>query len=183
MGVFMTYNMFNNISKEYASGKRIPASIKFGFKKSYALMLDIFAVTFVAGFIMLLLCPPAISSVGAVVTIGSVVYTFFAILINKVFADWYARIEGKNGEMKRFHGLARARGYGLISVSFQAKLTVIAVNLKRISRLISPLKPDNQINLLDLGKKYRIIFFKLELGSLIVKISLKNATFSVVSDG
>ena len=93
-----------------------------------------------------------------------------------------AKVEPKNAEMKRFHGLARARGYGLISVSFQAKLTVIAVNLKRISKLISPLKPDNQINLLDLGKKYRKIFFKLELGSLIVKISLKNATFSVVSN-
>lgn len=50
-----------------------------------------------------------------------------------------AKIEPKNAEMKRFHGLARARGYGLKSVSFQAKLTAIAVNLKRISKLISPL--------------------------------------------
>lgn len=52
-----------------------------------------------------------------------------------------AKIESKNAEMKRFHGLARARGHGLLSVSFQTKLTVIAVNLKRISKLISPLKP------------------------------------------
>jgi len=50
-----------------------------------------------------------------------------------------AKIEPKNAEMKRFHGLARARGYGLKSVSFQAKLTAIAVNLKRISKLISSL--------------------------------------------
>ena len=49
-----------------------------------------------------------------------------------------AKIEPKNAEMKRFHGMARARGYGLKSVSIQAKLTAIAVNLKRISRLISP---------------------------------------------
>ena len=38
--------------------------------------------------------------------------------------------------MKRFHGLVRARGYGLKSISFQAKLTAIAVNLKRIAALV-----------------------------------------------
>lgn len=48
-----------------------------------------------------------------------------------------AKIEPKNAELKRFHGLARARGYGLSSVSTQTKLTVIAVNLKRICKLIS----------------------------------------------
>lgn len=44
--------------------------------------------------------------------------------------------EWKNAEMKRFHGLARARGFGLIGVATQAKLTAIAVNLKRIAALI-----------------------------------------------
>ncbi|MDR3304458.1 MAG: hypothetical protein LBS85_00290, partial [Clostridiales Family XIII bacterium] len=41
----------------------------------------------------------------------------------------------KNGKMKRFHGMAGARGYGLESVRRQVKLTAIAVNLKRIARL------------------------------------------------
>lgn len=45
--------------------------------------------------------------------------------------------EWKNGEMKRFHGLDRAKGYGLKSVSMQAKLTALAVNLKRIAALVS----------------------------------------------
>lgn len=48
-----------------------------------------------------------------------------------------SRIEGKNGEMKRFHRLARAIGYGLRSMEIQSKLTAIAVNLKKISRLVS----------------------------------------------
>jgi len=39
--------------------------------------------------------------------------------------------------MKRFHGMDRARGYGLKSMSIQAKLTALAVNLKRIARLVS----------------------------------------------
>ncbi len=45
--------------------------------------------------------------------------------------------EWKNGEMKRFHGLDRARGYGLKSMRTQAKLTALAVNLKRIAGLVS----------------------------------------------
>lgn len=45
--------------------------------------------------------------------------------------------EWKNGEMKRFHGMARARGWGLRSVSTQVKLTVIAVNIKRIATLVN----------------------------------------------
>lgn len=43
--------------------------------------------------------------------------------------------EWKNGEMKRFHGLSRARGWGLRSILFQAKSTAIAVNLKRIAAI------------------------------------------------
>lgn len=44
--------------------------------------------------------------------------------------------EWKNAEMKRFHGMSRAKGWGLRSVSFQVKLTAIAVNLKRIAALV-----------------------------------------------
>lgn len=46
-----------------------------------------------------------------------------------------AKIESKNAEMKRFHGLDRARGYGLESVLLQAMFTAIAVNLKRMVAL------------------------------------------------
>ena len=48
-----------------------------------------------------------------------------------------ASIEWKNGEMKRFHGMDRARGYGLKSMENQAKLTALAVNLKRIAGILS----------------------------------------------
>ena len=48
-----------------------------------------------------------------------------------------AQIEGKNGEMKCFHGLDRAIGFGLKSVTVQAKLTAIAVNLKKIASAIA----------------------------------------------
>lgn len=50
--------------------------------------------------------------------------------------------EGKNGEMKVHHRLDRAKGYGLRSMSTQAKLTAIAVNLKRIASILSSKTPN-----------------------------------------
>ena len=47
-----------------------------------------------------------------------------------------AGVEWKNGELKRFHGMGRARGFGLASVQTQVKLTAIAVNLKRIGNIL-----------------------------------------------
>ena len=54
-----------------------------------------------------------------------------------------ASIEWKNAEMKRFHGMARADGWGLRSMIFQAKLTAIAVNLKRIAKLVEQKMKEN----------------------------------------
>ena len=52
-----------------------------------------------------------------------------------------AAIEWKNAELKRFHGLARAKGYGLKSVATQAKLAALAVNLKRIAKMVAQKEP------------------------------------------
>lgn len=65
-----------------------------------------------------------------------------------------ASIEGKNAELKRFHGLYRARGYGLLSVSTQSKLAAIAVNIKRIAAIVSSFisgifEYSNKINLIN----------------------------------
>ena len=51
-----------------------------------------------------------------------------------------AKIEPKNAELKRFHGLDRTKGFGLRSIRIQAKLTALAVNLKRIAKMVSALK-------------------------------------------
>jgi transposase len=62
---------------------------------------------------------------------------------NPEFLEEYrrrAKIEPKNAELKRFHGLNRAKGYGLKSVRIQAKLTALVVNLKRIARMVSASK-------------------------------------------
>ena len=54
---------------------------------------------------------------------------------SETFLEHYkvrARIEPKNAEMKRFHGLDRAKGFGLKSIISQAIFVAIAVNLKRM---------------------------------------------------
>ena len=90
-----------------------------------------------------------------------------------------AIIEPKNAEMKRFHGLARAGGYGLVSIEKQVKLTVIAVNLKRICKLISSKNPKKLATatstVADL--KISVVIYQIQVG-----IGLKTATFSVVSN-
>ena len=83
-----------------------------------------------------------------------------------------ARIEGKNGEMKRFHGLARAKGYGLLAVSKQTKLTAIAVNLKKIAKLSS-------LNITTILLKFSLNYIIYKIYSLDLKFSV---TFSVVPD-
>ena len=78
--------------------------------------------------------------------------------------------EWKNGEMKNFHGLDRARGYGLKSMVLQAKLTALAVNLKRIASLLS-----SQISFLSVIFS---IFYKYQLKSgIITRITLKKGDF------
>ena len=71
--------------------------------------------------------------------------------------------EWKNAEMKRFHGLARAKGYGLPSVTLQAKLTALAVNLKRIATILSS---ENYNILLVWGKSGMTIFKIRKFGFL-----------------
>jgi len=65
-----------------------------------------------------------------------------------------ASIEGKNAELKRFHGLYRARGYGLFSVSTQSKLAAIAVNIKRIAAIASSCIPNNIVKIYILDLKF-----------------------------
>lgn len=61
--------------------------------------------------------------------------------------------EWKNGEMKNFHGLDRARGYGLKPMELQAKLTALAVNLKRIAAILSSKNGSNLSFIISFLKK------------------------------
>ena len=83
--------------------------------------------------------------------------------------------------MKRFHGLSRARGWGLRSMLFQAKLTAIAVNLKRIAAIVGE-KMSKAIAFLSLFRIFentKPIFPKINLQR--DRKPAYNLTFSAVS--
>ncbi|MBQ7638090.1 MAG: transposase, partial [Clostridia bacterium] len=65
-----------------------------------------------------------------------------------------ASIEWKNAEMKHLHGMARARGWGKRSVTFQIKLTAIAVNLKRIAAIMAKQEAESGCNALPVAVGY-----------------------------
>jgi len=88
--------------------------------------------------------------------------------------------EWKNAELKRFHGLARARGWGLRSVAFQAKFTAIAVNLKRIAAILTSLLRVLTLSMRKIRSVRAFLCFILD-SSLVACFFL--TTFSVVSDG
>src|SRR5699024_4407874 len=89
--------------------------------------------------------------------------------------------EWKNGEMKNFHGLDRARGYGLKSMALQAKLTAFAVNLKRIAAILSSKKMSfinfNLVISKNISQKGKLK--KIDVSCQ--KTSPKKSPFSVVS--
>lgn len=69
-------------------------------------------------------------------------YEYSQIAKTDEFKEKYkkrASHEWKNAELKRFHGMVRARGYGLKSMGMQARLAAFAVNLKRIANIVSSL--------------------------------------------
>lgn len=47
-----------------------------------------------------------------------------------------SQIEPKQGEMKRFHGMARAKFWGLTKLNIQAIITAITVNVKRFANVL-----------------------------------------------
>ena len=47
-----------------------------------------------------------------------------------------AHIEPKHAEMKRFHGMGRAKYWGLPKVNVQLIITAITVNIKRLANVI-----------------------------------------------
>ncbi len=65
----------------------------------------------------------------------------------KLYAKTYAlraRIEHKFAEAKEYHGLRRARGYGLESMRIQARMTAMVQNIKRLVSFRRRSRPHKQ---------------------------------------
>ena len=123
-------------------------------------------------------CIKKSNTIGRVLTVGINTPEFYGYSQEQKTEEFQEKYkkracqEWKNGEMKNFHGLDRARGYGLKSMSTQAKLTALAVNLKRIAHILSSFTP-------FLFHFFTKLFIKIEY---IINIPIIRRCISVVSN-
>ncbi|MHA6250785.1 IS1182 family transposase [Oceanobacillus sp. CAU 1775] len=88
-------------------------------------------------------CIKASGTVGKILVLGVNTPEFYELSQQQktdAFKEAYKKRacqEWKNGEMKNHHGLDRAKGYGLKPMELQAKLTALAVNMKRVAAILS----------------------------------------------
>ncbi|CAD6493604.1 MAG: Transposase DDE domain protein [Candidatus Argoarchaeum ethanivorans] len=72
-----------------------------------------------------------IANIAIQVTIGMIRQGIKAIMEER------AHVEPKHAEMKRFHGMTRAKYWGLPNVSIQLIITAITVNVKRLANVLN----------------------------------------------
>jgi hypothetical protein len=77
-------------------------------------------------------------------------------------------IEHKNAELKRYHGLARAKYRGLSRIRMQAILTAFVVNAKRMTKILNEMQPAS-------GNEGAASF------AYYFRVLLKSGTFAVLS--
>lgn len=96
LGAVSIYLMFDKMHKEYKLGKILPASIKFGFKKIWATILDAYVVLLIPAIITYFLGSFGIKQFAMAMICGLVVYGTITIVLTKFLAKWLTYISTKN---------------------------------------------------------------------------------------
>lgn len=94
--------VFEKIRKEYALGKKIPASIRFGFKKSYITVVDFSVVAFAAGLLSYLIGLAQLKVFAITLVIGSLLSILISLVITKVLIDSYVAFNKTNAKRLNF---------------------------------------------------------------------------------
>lgn len=88
--------VFERMRNEYKLGKRIPTSVKTGFQKSYAAILDANIITIFASVALFLLGAEAIKGFALILMIGSVLSVFCSLIITRYLAKSYLAFNSTN---------------------------------------------------------------------------------------
>ncbi|MDR0850376.1 MAG: protein translocase subunit SecD [Christensenellaceae bacterium] len=96
-GIFLSLGMavdgniiiFERIKEEYRSGKKIPASIKSGFKNALSAILDSNITTIIAAFVLFLLGSGSIKGFAIVLLIGNVISVFTSVIVTRALIKMY----------------------------------------------------------------------------------------------
>ena len=81
--------LFEKMKNEYAVGKKIHASVKFGFKKTFAYILDMLAISVIAMFALLIFGSSMVKQFAVASLIGLVSYGLSCLLLTYVFSKLY----------------------------------------------------------------------------------------------
>lgn len=100
--------VLSRLSKEYANGKSIKASLHASYKKNNGLILDISILSLVASLLMFILGTGFVKSFGLSLLIGSVVACFMALLTTKGIIKYMLNI---NSENQKIYALERGKGF------------------------------------------------------------------------
>ena len=91
-GAIICSFMFGRMNKEYALGKKIHASVKFGFTKTYSKIIDVLVMALIPMFLLLICGTEMAKQFAAASLIGIVVYGLSCLLLSYLFAKLYVDI-------------------------------------------------------------------------------------------
>ena len=100
--------IFERIKREYASGKKIPASVKFAFKKSNALIIDISILVMIAGILCYFIGTGALKTFAIAILVGAALSLLISIVVTKLLINSYVtfnRTNEKRVNLKREEGV------------------------------------------------------------------------------
>ena len=108
--IFAALNIIpmEKIREEYSKGKKIAASVKSGYKKSYGLMIDISVVGFVTSLLCYFIGTGSLKTFSMGLLVGSLLALFVSIIVSKFLIDSYVafnRTNEKRVNLKREEGI------------------------------------------------------------------------------
>ncbi|MBO7508459.1 MAG: hypothetical protein J6T39_02305 [Clostridia bacterium] len=96
LGALSIYLIFDKMHKEYKLGKILPASIKFGYNKIWATILDVYVVLLVPAIITYFLGSYGIKQFAMALICGLAVYGVVTLVLTKFLSKWLTYISTKN---------------------------------------------------------------------------------------
>ena len=96
IGALSLYLIFDKMHKEYKLGKILQASVKFGYNKIWATILDIFVIILVPSIISYFVGGYFVKQFALAMIVGLFIYGLVSVVLTKFFTKWLTYIAYKN---------------------------------------------------------------------------------------
>lgn len=102
LGILASLFMFDKMHQEYKLGKKLYASVRFGYDKSFLKIIDLFVFTLIISLLFFAFGSFELKSFAISMALGSVVYPLCVLLLNRWFVGWYLLINPTKAEKYGF---------------------------------------------------------------------------------